>query len=177
MVFKNGPRISKLNRFLLSKAFLLIMNIATLLIVIVITYHLGSHFVEHFNHGAHERGEALSETVALLMEQETIGILLVSIGVVLEGREVFARHVFRVNDFDNMPEQDELNLACEYYGFYILVVGLLMETANQLSAVFEHQHNLVIAIQGLFNLPLNLLAIGLLFVVTRRIWLAPTRKL
>jgi len=100
--------------------------------------------------------------VAIEDEQETIGVLLVGLGVLLEGRELWTRKFAGLEVSETT--HGNLNFACEFYGFHLLVLGLLIEVLDQGMAFFS-EYFVVVAIfeYGLY-LPLNLLAICLLGV-------------
>jgi hypothetical protein len=111
----------------------------------------------------------LARVQAIIDNEETIALMLVGLGALLEGREVMSRWV-------GGPHDATLSEACEYYGFMILTVGLLIEISDQLAAVCESIPQLVLGLQFLVNLPLNIYAIGLLLATASRLWPRPASE-
>ena len=107
-------------RFLANRWFMLFLTGATLLLLIFLIY---------------ERAEALLTTFRLenyqnlLDDGETIAILLVGLGVVLESRETLLRKSQQGAPKTEHPSVRDEDF--EYYGVLILILGLLIEMGTQ----------------------------------------------
>ena len=145
-------------RLFVSRFVLNAMSILVLALVVAITLDEIAYVL--FNLQFDSRTEA---------KQETIGILLILFGVFLEGREVLARKVFRVEEFDHLPYQNVMNHVCEYYGFLLLVIGLGIELINQACVWIDALHRLVLIVQASIGLPLNIWAIILLAITVAKL--------
>lgn len=109
-------------RFLASRWFMLFLTSATLLLLLFLIY---------------ERVEALLATFrfvdyhSMLDDGETIAILLVGLGVVLESRSTLLRKSRQgIHPTQTMPDS-ERDHDFEYYGVIILIIGLLIEIGAQ----------------------------------------------
>lgn len=90
-------------------------------------------------------------------EEESIAILLIGYGVLLEGRQTLLGWA---NQDESLPS--EMTHRCEYYGFVLLALGLFIEIVDQCIA-FVPSYEVAIWIELLVNYPMNLYAFYLLF--------------
>lgn len=109
-------------RVLASRWFMLFLTCATLLLLIFLIY---------------ERVESILTTLHLedyhlvLDDGETIAILLVGLGVVLESRSTLLRKSRSAAHIVHTKAESERELDFEYYGIIILIIGLLLEIGAQ----------------------------------------------
>lgn len=98
---------SSFNRILINRSCLLVPLLLITALVLVQTAAGIFFLLTHINAETFEQ---------LHVREETIAVLLVGFGVFLEGREILAKHVHGVTDFDHMPVEASLNHTCEIFG-------------------------------------------------------------
>jgi hypothetical protein len=98
--------------------------------------------------------------VAIMDEEETVGVLLVGLGVLLEGRELWTRKFAGKREGES--KFGTLNFDCEFFGFHLLVLGLFIEVVDKLMTFVANQHWVIMILEYGVYLPLNLLGIWLL---------------
>lgn len=139
-------KLGLLNRFLLGHAFTILMNLATLAIIVPVTFNE----VKMLREG--------SELLHAFESQSVVGVLLVALGVVLEGRHTFVLRVMKLYKVDHLPGQDEFSDTCEIYGFYVLVLGLLIESFGEMVKLFGIQHHLALLGFSGLSIALNIIS-------------------
>jgi len=116
--------------------------------------------------------EGDQEVYKLFKQEQTISVMLVALGVLLEGRQLLLGWLYTEDEIQN--EQDK-NLACEYYGFIIMSIGLIIEIIDQfLSFTIQDSEWLLIAVFSI-NYPLNLYALAMLITIGIKL-LQPSKK-
>jgi hypothetical protein len=151
-------KIGPLDRWMLGRAFTILLNLTTLAVVGPLTVRAALDWAAQIRN---EPEAAEGDPVHRLTErQASVGILLVALGVVLEGRHTFVRRVLKVHGLAHLPGQEEFTEHCELFGFYVLVVGLLIECCGELTKYLDlHQRPALLAFGGV-SLVLNAVAIG-----------------
>jgi len=99
------------------------------------------------------------------MAEDTLAVLFVGVGVLLEGREVFTEWIAKRSGEETSEEDEELGHQCGYYGMLILSIGLLIEIIDQALNFVETFPYVIVGVQLAINLPLNIYGIFLLGVV------------
>jgi len=116
--------------------------------------------------------EGDQEVYKLFKQEQTISVMLVALGVLLEGRQLLLGWLYTEDEIQN--EQDK-NLACEYYGFIIMSIGLIIEIIDQfLAFTIQDSEWLLIAVFSI-NYPLNLYALAMLITIGIKL-LQPSKK-
>lgn len=116
--------------------------------------------------------EGDQEVYKLFKQEQTISVMLVALGVLLEGRQLLLGWLYSEEEIQN--EQDK-NLACEYYGFIIMSIGLIIEIIDQfLAFTIQDSEWLLIAVFSI-NYPLNLYALAMLITIGIKL-LQPSKK-
>jgi len=116
--------------------------------------------------------EGDQEVYKLFKQEQTISVMLVALGVLLEGRQLLLGWLYTEDEIQN--EQDK-NLACEYYGFIIMRIDLIIEIIDQfLSFTIQDSEWLLIAVFSI-NYPLNLYALAMLITIGIKL-LQPSKK-
>lgn len=116
--------------------------------------------------------EGDQEVYKLFKQEQTISVMLVALGVLLEGRQLLLGWLYTEDEIQN--EQDK-NLACEYYGFIIMSIGLIIEIIDQfLEFTIQDSEWLLIAVFCI-NYPLNLYALAMLITIGIKL-LQPSKK-
>jgi len=116
--------------------------------------------------------EGDQEVYKLFKQEQTISVMLVALGVLLEGRQLLLGWLYTEEEIQN--EQDK-NLACEYYGFIIMSIGLIIEIIDQfLAFTIQDSEWLLIAVFSI-NYPLNLYALAMLITIGIKL-LQPSKK-
>ncbi len=100
----------------------------------------------------------------ILDQDETIALMFVALGCLMEGRAPISEWLGRKS-----PEDEALNDTCEYYGFMILMVGLLVELLDQVLGILKLSGTALLGFEFAVNYPLNLYALGLLAAASYRI--------
>lgn len=105
-----------------------------------------------------------SETLLKLKEdEEGIAILLIGYGVLLEGRHILENWIA-----GEEVEASHLTHQCEYYGFMLLALGLIIEMIYQLTTIINID-SVSYWTEILINYPINIYAliilIKLLFIL------------
>ncbi|MFN0204654.1 MAG: hypothetical protein ACKVTZ_24275 [Bacteroidia bacterium] len=108
-------------KFLANRWFMLFLTFVTLLLLFFLVFERVETVLLTHNLNAYE---------SLLEDGETIAILLVGLGVVLESRETLLRKS-RQGEEDKSEEKAQWEHDLEYYGVLILVLGLLIEMGAQ----------------------------------------------
>ena len=100
---------------------------------------------------------------AALMElkedEEGIAILIIGFGVLLEGRHILQNWIA-----GEEIEASHTTHLCEYYGFMLLAVGLIIEMVYQLVSLVDN-HTLSYWVEVLVNYPLNVYTMYLMIKV------------
>lgn len=114
-------------KFLANRWFMLFLTIINLLLIFFLFYERVEIMLKTFRMTAYE---------SLLDDGETIAILLVGLGVVLESRETLLRKsrqgsFMQQGDEFIDEEKAEWEHELEYYGVLILILGLLIEMLAQ----------------------------------------------
>jgi len=124
--------------------------------------------------GASAAGMTYQEVVALMghfdasglevvqAREETIAVLLVGFGVLFERRRQFVRIALRTEDVAHLPDQHQLSDICQVHGIYVLVIGFVIEVVDQLLGFLDPGTRTALVIESCINVPLNLLALGIL---------------
>ena len=100
------------------------------------------------------------ETLLKLKEdEEGIAILLVGYGVLLEGRHILQNWIA-----GKEVGESHITHHCEYYGFMLLALGLIIEMFYQLTAIINI-NTVTYWTEILINYPINLYALYLLIRV------------
>lgn len=106
--------------------------------------------------------EGLENAHEIFKQEQTVSIMLVGLGVLLEGRQLLLSWI--LNE-DELAVHKDKNLACEYYGFLIMSVGLLIEIIDQVLAFSITNTELLLFLVFSINYPLNLYALYLLISI------------
>lgn len=122
----------------------------TLFVIAIIGVLMVSELQLFLAHHYHESLETLRE------QEEGIAILLVGFGVLLEGRHILQNWVAQKE-----VETSETTHHCEYYGFVLLALGLIIEMVEQLTKLV-HIPDFTFWSEILINYPINLYALFLL---------------
>lgn len=96
-------------------------------------------------------------------DEESIAILLIGFGVLLEGRQTLLNWAEKSNapSDKGAPSDGIVTHHCEYFGFLILTVGLFIEIVEQCVILFdEPQVHLITEL--CINYPLNLCGLYLM---------------
>src|SRR5262249_22822051 len=143
---------------MLGRTFTIAMILITLAIVATIT---ASELMEW--HASSKRTPTTSgkgeELLGVFSGQAPIGVVLVALGVILEGRHTFVRKVLKIYRLEHLPGQEEFSDTCELFGFYILVLGLLSECFGELVKFYGMYYYIALIIFGAMSIVLNLIAI------------------
>ena len=156
----NG-KINLFHAIILNRAFLLFPLFVITFVAVSVTFEEINFLSKHFD----------DEAVKFIQKnEETLAILLIGFGVVMEGRENFSKKVLKLLDNETFSEQHELNEICEYYGFILLVVGLFIEIIDQIALYLHEYHTLVLILEAGVNLSLNFISIWFMMVAAYRIF-------
>lgn len=109
-------------RFLANRWFMLFLTSATLLLLSFLIYERVTALLATFR---------LDNYPNMLDDGETIAILLVGLGVVLESRSTLLHKSKQGTHATNSAELSERDHDFEYYGVLILILGLLIEMGAQ----------------------------------------------
>ena len=121
----------------------------TLFVAAIISVLMVSELQLFFANHYHDSLEALRE-------EEGIAILLVGFGVLLEGRHILQNWVAQ-----REVEPSKTTHHCEYYGFVLLALGLIIEMVEQLTKLI-HNPDFTFWSEVLINYPINIYALILL---------------
>lgn len=155
-------QLGLLDRILLGRTFTIGMNLFVLAIVAPITF---DQALDWFAQVRVALGLALrdDELGSAFAKQGAVGVVLVALGVILEGRHTFLLRVKKVHHIEHLPGQEEFCDLCELFGFYILVLGLLIECFGEIVKFFDTRHPLaLLAVSGVSIL---LEAVAVLFLL------------
>jgi uncharacterized membrane protein YidH (DUF202 family) len=147
-------KVNIFHKVILSKWFLLFPLVVILFVLTSITIEEIIFLSGHFD----AEGAKFIEK-----NEETLAILLIGFGVVMEGREIFSRkvkHMIKKKDFE---EHHELNDISEYYGFILLVIGLFIEIVDQIARYAHNYENFVLFLEAGVNMALN--GIAFIYIV------------
>lgn len=122
-------------KFLASRGFMLFLTCATLLLLLFLLYERIGEVLATFRFG---------DTPQFLDDGETIAILLVGLGVVLESRTTLLRKSRQGTHAGPEKPESERDLDFDYYGIVILIIGLLIEIGAQ----FIHFVNARLGLEG-----------------------------
>jgi hypothetical protein len=111
----------------------------------------------------------VSSVLNILVDEETLAVLFVGVGVLLEGREVFTSRISKTTGKAPANQDEELDEECAYYGMIILSIGLLIEIIDQFMTLIEHSPYVTFFLQFGINLPLNIYGIVLLIVISGKL--------
>jgi hypothetical protein len=145
----------------------LVLAIITWLIVILISNIMVQEVIamlQHFD------GEEISHDI--FKQEKTVSVMLVGLGVLLEGRQLLLSWIFNEEE---LQVHNEKNLACEYYGFLIMSVGLLIEIIDQFLEYAITSSELLLVMEFCVNYPLNLYALYLLVSIGIKLMLPVKR--
>jgi len=92
-------------------------------------------------------------------DEEGIAILIIGFGVLLEGRHILQNWIAG----EEVPESHTTHL-CEYYGFMLLAIGLIVEMVYQLVEIIDI-NSITYWAEILVNYPLNIYAIVIMVKV------------
>jgi hypothetical protein len=153
-------KLSLVHRIMLGRAFTLMMVLVNIGVIVPITVQ---EFFDWLARWSEVRGLASGEDLTHVFPgQGPIGVILVALGVVLEGRHTFLRKMLKHYQLDELPGQEAFCDICELYGFYLLVAGLVIECCSELvKFVGVHNHAVLLTFGGV-SLVLNSIAIVLL---------------
>lgn len=151
-------KLSRLERFLLGRSFTIGMNLVALGLLLLIAANEIQGWLMLVRSGEGAGAAAHSKSGAA-------GVILVALGVILEGRHTFVNRVMKVHNLDAIPGQEEFSDICHVYGFYLLITGLFIECLGELVKFIDpHLSILHGALQALTT-GLNLLAIAFLCIL------------
>ncbi|MBX7223215.1 MAG: hypothetical protein K1Y36_25090 [Blastocatellia bacterium] len=165
-------KLGLIDRVLLGRGFTLAMNAVTLVILAVITVRDVLVWVALTKDLANPTSRGLSLHDAF-SQQTTVGVILVALGVVLEGRHTFVLRVKKVYQAEHLPGQEEFCDLCELYGFYLLVMGLAVECFDEFMKFFDLHHPF--ALFGFCGGSVVLNAISMVFLVQLSLKILPLR--
>jgi hypothetical protein len=164
-------KLGLLDRFLLGRTFTVAMNLGTLALVALITFgEIWDWTALPSPPSARTPTVEGGELHGTLMRQGAIGVVLVALGVVLEGRRTFLHRVMRVYHLEHLPGQEEFTDTCELFGFYILVLGLLVECFGEFVKFCDTHHWLAKHFFCGMSIALNLTAMVFLLRLSLRVF-------
>lgn len=143
---------------MLGRAFTIMMNLAVFAIVAGITFNELSSLLILYKNMISEGSKVPVE----FLHQSAVGVILVALGVVLEGRHTFVLSVMKFYKKNHLPGQEEFSDACELFGFYILIMGLMVECFGELVKFVDIDHPVTMIIFCCVSIILNLFALGFL---------------
>lgn len=153
-------KLSFVHRVMLGRAFTLAMILANLGIIVPITVKEVIDWLARCNHvSSVVEGEDL---LLAFPGQAPVGVILVALGVVLEGRHTFLRKVLKLYRLDHLPGQEAFCDLCELFGFYLLILGLVIECFSELIKFIGANNHLVLLLFGAASVALNAVAIAFL---------------
>ncbi len=156
-----------MHRIMLGRAFTIIMILFNLAVVLPITVQ---EVFEWLSRWSHVTKAAAGEDLLLAFPgQGPVGVILVALGVVLEGRHTFLRKVLKLYQLDDLPGQEAFCDACELFGFYLLILGLVIECFSELTRFTGINNNAVLLAFGAASIVLNVVAIVLLLQLTYQV--------
>lgn len=144
-------------KFLASRFFLLLLTGASLLLLLLLTFDRVAQLVRMFR---------FPDYASSLEDSMTISTLLVGLGVVLEGRAVLLKKANQAHALVAGSLFHEVDEEFEYYGVFILILGVLLEIINQFIG-FLNAHHYVGGMPLLVRLLMQGLALIALFVLAR----------
>lgn len=157
-------KLSLVHRIMLGRAFTIAMVLGNLAIIVPITVKEVLDWVARCNHVTMPaEGE---EILLAFPGQGPVGVILVALGVVLEGRHTFLRKVLKLYHLEHLPGQEAFCDACELFGFYLLVLGLVIESFSELIKFIGASNHLALLVFGAASVALNVLAIAFLLQLT-----------
>lgn len=150
-------KLGAIHRFLLGRPVTMAMNLLTLFLITLVTIsEVQEWAVPRPLSATVEAGS--NEGHSGFARQGAVGVVLVALGVILEGMSTFVHRVKKVHQVEHLPGQDEFNDICELFVFYLLVLGLLIECFGELVKYLDiHQGLGLYAISSL-SLALNAIA-------------------
>lgn len=141
------------------------------LITWVIVLLMGNIMVQEFIAIIHHvKGD--EEVYKIVKQEQTISVMLVALGVLLEGRQLLLG--WFCTEQEIQKEQDK-NLACEYYGFIIMSIGLLIEIIDQFLTFTIKDSDWLLIVVFSINYPLNFYALIMLMTIGLKLTF-PLRK-
>ena len=153
-------KLSLVHRIMLGRTFTIAMVLVNLVVIVPITVtELHDWFLHWGNLSKAAEGEDL---LLAFPGQGPIGVILVALGVVLEGRHTFLRKVLKLYGLDHLPGQETLCDLCELFGFYLLLVGLVVECLSEFVKFIGVNNHGVLLTFGAASLLLNTIAVLLL---------------
>jgi hypothetical protein len=153
-------KLTLMHRIMLGRAFTLGMVLVNLGVIVPITVQAALDWLAY---RSHMTSAAQGEDLLLAFPgQGPIGVILVALGVVLEGRHTFLRKILKLYRLEELPGQEPFCDVCELFGFYLLVVGLVIECFSELVKFIGVQNHLVLLVFGAASILLNTIAIVLL---------------
>jgi hypothetical protein len=147
-------KLSLVHRIMLGRAFTIGMIAVALGLVVPITWVEVMDWV----FPAQASATAGADPLGAQHGQASVAVVLVALGVILEGRSTFVHKVMKIYRLHHLPGQEEFNDTCELYGFYILVLGLLIECCGELDKFFGLQSRWALLVFGGLSVALNLAA-------------------
>lgn len=160
-------KLTLVHRIMLGRTFTMVMILVNLAVIVPITIQEGLDLLTRGDHLA-----SVPDGHDLLLAfpgQAPIGVILVALGVVLEGRHTFVRKVLKLYHLDELPGQEAFCDECELFGFYLLVAGLVIECFSELTKFLGLKNQAVLLIFGAGSLVLNGIAVVLLLQLTWRV--------
>ena len=160
-------KLSLLHRIMLGRTFTLVMLLTTLGVLVPITVNEVRDWLVRFERGA---GKTEGEDLLLAFPgQAPIGVILVALGVVLEGRHTFLRKVLKLYGLQELPGQEEFCDHCELFGFYLLILGLGIECFSELTKFIGLNNHFALLGFGGASLLLNAVAVLFLLQLSIRV--------
>jgi hypothetical protein len=160
-------KLTRVHRIMLGRTFTIAMILVNLCVVVPITIQEIHDIMIQGGQAAHSfQGE---ELLHAFPGQGPIGVILVALGVVLEGRHTFVRKVLKLYQIDELPGQEAFCDDCELFGFYLLVLGLGIECFSELIKFLSVRSQLALYTFGGTSILLNTIAILLLVQLAVRV--------
>jgi hypothetical protein len=113
--------------------------------------------------------EEVDSLEKLFLDEETLAVLFVGIGVLLKGREVFTGEASKVTGKERSSQDEELDDQCAYYGIMICSIGFLIEIVDQMMGFFVNSPYFSLGIQLGINFPLNIYGFVLLTIIAGKL--------
>jgi hypothetical protein len=160
-------KLGRLHRIMLGRAFTLGMLFTALVVLVPITVNEVRDWFVRFEREANTiEGEDL---LLAFPGQAPIGVILVALGVVLEGRHTFLRKVLKLYRLQELPGQEVFCDHCELFGFYLLILGLVIECFSELTKFIGLNNHLALLGFGGASLLLNAVAVLFLLQLSTRV--------
>lgn len=160
-------KLTLVHRIMLGRTFTIAMILVNLGVIVPITVQeIHDVFARHSQSAQSLHGE---ELLHAFPGQGPIGVILVALGVVLEGRHTFLRKVLKLYQLNELPGQEAFCDDCELFGFYLLMLGLVIECFSELVKFLGLSNAPALYIFGGTSVLFNTIAILLLIQLIVRI--------